>query len=75
MIFITDPHFIHEPSNYFILNRIYFKIIQSFLLSNIIQSAQKYIQIIFSSYQQIAPNSWAITAGRLIVVSEVEILM
>ena len=56
LIFCTDTYFIHEYSNEFILNRILFTKILSFLLSQINQSAKNFIQIIVSSYQQQAPK-------------------
>ena len=61
MIFCTDTHCIHDPSNRFILNQISFKKISYFLISQINKSAQKSIKTILISYQKRAPNSQSIT--------------
>ena len=63
MISSTDIHFIHEFSNYFILNKISFTDVKSLLLLQIIQSAQNNIQTFLFSYQKRAPNSQEITGN------------
>ena len=63
MIFFTDPHFIYKSSQEFILNQISLTMVWSFLISQIMNSEQNYIQIIPSSNNQWELNSREITGS------------